>query len=225
MDLPFVCTHADEDEVKYCLGVYRLFLQHLSTTPTAPPATPEKYYYQYEFDGNNYTIYEALMAEHWIVIKAQNYADAMVLNVILRSLLDGHFGCFVGFAERDDDSVDDDERKAGEITIKQLLDRIMASDAMDMYRDYVQDQPIAKKAGVFEYKRWVYEVNHEKTRELGKLVSKPIVENQLTVALPGEVVFDRDKVTAILNSPMIEAMMDGDQQSRVEFVLKYECGG
>jgi hypothetical protein len=121
-----------------------------------------KYYYQYEFDSNQ-TTYECLMGLRIISIFAHSYEEAMLLNVCLRVIFDGHSGSMDNYDEDhmndeneyeddyewyewEDDDYDEEELN----TLRDMFDKIIKSDNLKDYEDYVTDtvfDPKVKQIG------------------------------------------------------------------------------
>ena len=93
-----------------------------------------KYYYQFEYDSQK-TFYENLMGLHLIAIQASSEAEANIMNVVLRSLIDGHCNIVLDFF------YDKNRDFVKSITLKDLYYNIIASDCMSMYQEYKVTQP------------------------------------------------------------------------------------
>jgi len=85
-----------------------------------------KYYYQYEMDSSQ-TLYEYLMNNNAIAISARSYKEAMVLNAILRTIIDGHTYSLECYTE--DADID--------VPSNSFFECIEKSDSMKQYKGFI----------------------------------------------------------------------------------------
>jgi len=123
------------NDLKYTFSVFHWYLtNHLFSNKGN-----DKYYSQYECDSNQ-TTYEALMHIGAISIRAKSYEEAMVLNIILRTIIDGYCGGML-FAIEDEDENEPIDNK----TLKMFFEVIEKSDSMSFYKNYKRYTPFKKK--------------------------------------------------------------------------------
>jgi hypothetical protein len=134
-------TKINNNDFTYCTKLYKDYLGSYTETK---PTGPVKYYYQYEYDSST-TYYESLMRQHLITIRAESYEEAMLCNVILRCLLDGHFGGMLNYCAHDA------QWKYLNEPIDQYFETIKKSQNMSQYNDYCQENPVPLKNGPGTY--------------------------------------------------------------------------
>ena len=115
----------------------KLFHEILSNYTQCKENVPE-FYYQYEFDSQK-TTYEWLMDTHYIAISAHSYGEAMILNFLLRFIIDGQCGSLTLYQ----DDYDNDT------TTDQFVNFISNQTDLNQWNDYKSQVPKSVKIQYF----------------------------------------------------------------------------
>jgi hypothetical protein len=133
----------EQNDLDYVFSIFHKYLtNHLFGNDGV-----SKYYYQYECDSNQ-TAYERLMDIGAISISARSYEETMVLNSILRIIIDGHTAG-IKFATNEEDE-NEDEVTIENLTMKILFNNIGKNKSLSQYKNYVRYVPLRKKFNNFE---------------------------------------------------------------------------
>lgn len=156
----------------------------------------KKYYYQYEFDGNNLTCYEHLMDNNIICIKADSYKQAMLLNVLLRTIIDNHtysLECYYN----DDDNDDDDNNSKEYVVIEKFFDRIETSESLNQYLNYCSSE--------------IKSINHSSySDKYDKYISK----------IKKPIVFHKENICKLIkNQELIELLKNKRKKNKLQKIL------
>lgn len=137
-------------EKKEKLTLKDVMLSLLDTCPNTTNANV-KYYYQYEYDGNNLSKYEKLMDKESICIAAKNPDDAEILNICLRTLIDKYSGLITAIMEG---SMKEQEEETWTRTYIEtnktrlttlMVEKLLENKMMQMYTGFESSKP--KKSG------------------------------------------------------------------------------
>lgn len=94
------------------------------------------YYYQYEGDSNM-SNYENMMHNNYIVIRATSYKEAMLINSILKIVIDG----YGGILQPNLDDTGDLKHKNGKVDVCEFYKYITTSTMMLSYNNYKTNKP------------------------------------------------------------------------------------
>ena len=108
----------------YC---FNLFMTELNNKQYKSGKT--KYYYQYEMDSAQ-TEYESMMSRHIIYIIAGSYEEAMIINVLLRIIIDGRTYSLLNYCSHEDEN-------DVAVKITDFFQNIYKSKYMKEYEGYV----------------------------------------------------------------------------------------
>lgn len=154
-------------------------------------STP-KFYYRYEEDEQK-TLYEEMMDDHLITIQANDDDEALIIDLVIRILIDGHIGLFSYYVDTMSDY---------KFTIDQLYDRIITTKMMSKYPDYVNEsmKPLREHCLV-KYEELFGFINIV-------LIKKPII-------------FNMPMINKIIKRKTIKWLINKDTQRRINLLLDY----
>ncbi|AYV75227.1 MAG: hypothetical protein Terrestrivirus1_101 [Terrestrivirus sp.] len=176
----------DRSDFDYCTQIY---FNYLKSFQNPNPDGENKYYYQYEGDSNT-TYYESLMRHHIITISAQSYEEAMLCNVILRCLFDGHFGGMMCYDE------DDEGNQILGLDTNIYFENIKKAETLSQYAGFCRDNPDYPESG----RLTIY----------GSKKMKVFCEK--------ERIYNKDIIINLLNDQFLEEHFD-NHKKRINYIL------
>jgi len=175
------------DDFEYCTQIYSDYLKSFNNSTSNGQI---KYYYQYEFDSST-TFYESLMRQHLITISAQSYEEAMLCNVILRCLFDGHFGGMCNYIEHDKKF-----KPIPNSNVDKYFNNIKESDTLSQYKNFCKNDPVSIEPGNKE----IYN------------------STKLNILCKKERIYNKDNIINLLNDLFIKDNFS-DHEARIQYIL------
>jgi hypothetical protein len=177
-------------DLTYAMNVVIQLCQHHNEKLKAH--REDKFYYRYE-DDEQKTLYEEMMNDHLITIRANDDQEALIIDLVVRIIIDGHIGLFSFYT----DTLQNDR-----FTIDQLYDRIASTKMMCKYPGYVSEKakPLREHCLV-KYEELFGFINIV-------LIKKPII-------------FDMIIINKIVKRKTIKWLIKKEDQRRINLILDY----